>query len=113
MTQQPMDQGNQPINVLGFFPGRAYQVPFTTSSSNTSPEFSHVTSVITLYSDKDCFIQPGNSDVAITTSNGHFLPASTMLDVSLGGGAQVREFFKYIAVIGSTESGTLYVSERK
>ena len=48
-----------------------------------------------------------------TTSNGHFLPASTFLDISLGGGIQVREFDKYICVIGSSDSGTLYVSERK
>ena len=112
MPQQPMDQGNQPINVLGLWPGRAHQVPFTTVSSNTSPEFNRVTSVITVYSTVDAFIQPGDDDISISTSNGHFLPASTMIDISLGGGAQVRQFYKYVAVIGSNESGTLYVSER-
>ena len=101
-TTQPADGQNQPINVLGLNPGKGHQVPFTTSKANTSPEISETISVI----------QTGSSDVTCTTSNGHFLPASTLIDLALGGGALVRDFDKFICVIGSEEAGTLFVSER-
>ena len=112
-TQMPMDGGNQAINVLGLKPGKGHQVPFTSGSANTSPEISETISVVTVYSTADCFIQTGDSDVTCTTSNGHFLPATTVIDLGLGGGIAVRDFDKYICVIGSSSSGTLYVSERK
>ena len=112
-TTMPADGQNQAINVLGLKPGKGHQVPFTAGSANTSPEISETISVISIYSTKDCFIQTGDSDVTCTTSNGHFLPATTFLDIALGGGALVREFDKFICVIGSSDSGTLYVSERK
>ena len=111
-TTQPADGQNQPINVLGLNPGKGHQVPFTTSEANTSPQISETISVISVFSTKDCFIQTGGSDVTCTTSNGHFLPASTLIDLALGGGALVREFDKFICVIGSEEAGTLFVSER-
>jgi len=112
-TTMPADGQNQAINVLGLKPGKGHQVPFTAGSANTSPEISETISVISVYSTKDCFIQTGDSAVTCTTSNGHFLPATTFLDIALGGGALVREFDKFICVIGSSDSGTLYVSERK
>ena len=112
-TTMPADGQNQAINVLGLNPGKCHQVPFTTSEANTSPQISETLSVISVFSTKDCFIQTGSSDVTCTTSNGHFLPASTFLDLSLGGGALVREFDKFICVIGDSEAGKLFVSERK
>ena len=112
-TQMPMEGGNQAINVLGLNPGKGHQVPFTSSSANTSPEISETISVVTVYSTADCFIQTGDADVTCTTSNGHFLQSSTIIDLGLGGGIQVRNFDKYLCVIGSSGSGTLYVSERK
>jgi hypothetical protein len=112
-TQMPMDGGNQAINVLGLNPGKGHQVPFTSSSSNASPQISETISVVSVYSTVDAFIQTGDSDVTCTTSNGHFLPASTILDLGLGGGIAVRDFDKYVCVIGSSSAGTLYISERK
>lgn len=113
MTTMPADDRNQAINVLGLNPGKGHQVPFTSSSSNASPQISETISVVSVYSTVDAFIQTGDSDVSCTTSNGHFLPASTIIDLGLGGGALVREFDKFVCVIGSSGSGTLYVSERK
>jgi len=112
-TQMPMDAGNQAINVLGYWPGKGHQVPFVTASANTSPEFGPVCSVITIYSTKDCFIQTGDSAVTCTNSNGHFIPNSTVIDIGLGGGLDVRSFDKFLCVIGDSEAGELYVSERK
>ena len=112
MSKQPRDDANDPIPVLGLRPNGGHQVPFTTGSSNTSPQISETISVISVFSTKDCFIQTGSSDVTCTTSNGHFLPASTLIDLALGGGALVRDFDKFICVIGSEEAGTLFVSER-
>ena len=111
-TTMPADGQNQAINVLNLNPGKGHQVPFTAASSNASPEISSTISVISVYATVDAFIQTGASDVACTTSNGHFLPASTIIDIGLGGGIEVRNFDKYICVIGSSGSGTLYVSER-
>ena len=111
-TTMPADGQNQAINVLNLRPGKGHQVPFTSSTANTSPKISNTISVISIYSTKDCFIQTGGSTVTCTTSNGHFLPSSTVIDIGLGGGIQVRDFDKYICVVGSSESGTLYVSER-
>ena len=111
-TTMPSDGQNQAINVLNLRPGKGHQVPFTTASANTSPKISNTISVISVYATVDAFIQTGASTVTCTTSNGHFLPASTVIDIGLGGGIQVREFDKYICVIGSSGSGTLYVSER-
>ena len=99
-TTMPADGQNQAINVLGLNPGKCHQVPFTTSEANTSPQISETISVISVFFNKRLFLfKLEASDVTCTTSNGHFLPASTFLDLSLGGGALVREFDKFICVI--------------
>ena len=108
----PADGQNQAINVLNLSPGKGHQVPFTAGAANTSPQISDTISVISVYSTKDCFIQTGDADVTCTTSNGHFLPATTLIDIGLGGGIEVRNFDKFICVIGDSDAGKLYVSER-
>ena len=111
-TQMPMDGQNEAINVLGLRTGKGHVVPFTSSAANTTPEFGPTISVVTVYATVDCFLQTGDSTVTVATSNGHFLPSSTVIDLGLGGGIMVRDFYKYLGVIGSSSSGTLYISER-
>ena len=41
MSQQPKDNANEPIPVLGFRPNGGHQVPFTASTSNTSPRIAN------------------------------------------------------------------------
>ena len=59
MSQQPKDNANEPIPVLGFRPNGGHIVPFTTDSSSTSPLISTSVRVITLYSTQDVFIETG------------------------------------------------------
>ena len=111
-TQMPMDGQNEAINVLGLRTGKGHVVPFTSSAANTTPEFGPTISVVTVYATVDCFLQTGGSDGTVGTSNGLFLPSSPEIALGLGGGIMVRDFYKYLSVIGSSSDGTLYVSER-
>ena len=77
-TQMPLDGQIEAIIVLGLRTGKGHVVPFTSSAANTTPEFGPTISVVTVYATVDCFLQTGGSDVTVGTSNGHFLPSSTV-----------------------------------
>jgi len=113
MSKQPRDDGNDPIPVLGFKNNGGQQVPFTSSSSNVSQQIGSSTRVVTLYSTKDAFIEThGLTTVAATTTSGHFLPATVPYDISMGFETAAVNNDKFVSVLGSTESGVLYISER-
>ena len=113
MSQQPKDNANEPIPVLGFRPNGGHQVPFTTSTSNASPRISNSVRVVTLYSTEDAFFETGETDaVSANSANSHFLPKTVPYDVSLGPEVVSENNDRFVSVIGSTASGTLYVSER-
>ena len=113
MSQQPKDNANEPIPVLGFRPNGGHQVPFTTASSNTSPRIANSVRVVTLYSTADAFFETGESDsVAANSTNSHFLPKTVPYDISLGPEVVSENNDRFVAVIGSTATGTLYISER-
>lgn len=111
MSKQPRDDGNDPIPVLGLRPNGGHQVPFT-ATSNTSPAISGSIRVVSLYSTADCFIETGGASVEANTSNSHFLPSGFIYDISLGAETDSSLNDKYVAVIQSTATGTLYISER-
>lgn len=114
MSKQPRDDGNDPIPVLGFRFNSGHQVPFTSASSNASSAVSNSVRVVTLYSTADCFVETHvQSTVEANKVNSHFIPATVPYDVSLGHEVVASENDRYIAVIGSTASGTLYISERQ
>lgn len=112
MSKQPRDDGNEPIPVLGYKQGAGYQVPFTTSASNTSPTISDSVRVVTLYSTQDCFFETASIGDEANTESSHFLPQGIPYDISLGTETDARLNFKLIAVIGATADGVLYISER-
>ena len=114
MSKQPRDDGNEAIPVLGLRLGGGQQVPFTTSVSNTSQQISDSVRVVTLYSTEDAFIEThGNVTVIPNTVNSHFLPSSIPYDISLGFENEAVNNDKFVTVLGVTNSGTLYISERE
>ena len=112
MSKQPRDDGNEPIPVLGLRPNRGHQVPYT-ASSNTSPAISSSVRVVTLYATTDCFIETGDASVTASNVTSHFLPADIPYDISLGDETSAVDNDKYVAVIGSSSDGKLYISERE
>lgn len=113
MSNQPRDDDNAPIPVLGLRPGKGHTVPYTTASANTSPSFDTPTRVVTIFSTSNAFIQTGSSTVTVAASNGHFLPAQTLVDVSLGSETDAASVNKFISILAQDTNGTLFISERE
>jgi hypothetical protein len=113
MSKQPRDDGNEAIPVLGLRANGGHLVPFTTGASNTSPQISASIRVVTLYADQDAFIETGASSVSANQTTSHFLPSSIPYDISLGAETDPLDNNRYVAIIGSTAAGTLYISERE
>ena len=84
MSKQPRDDGNDPIPVLGFRTHSGHQVPFTSSTSNTSPSISNSVRVVTLYSTAECFVETHiSASIEANKVNSHFIPATVPYDISL------------------------------
>ena len=114
MSKQPRDDGNDPIPVLGFRFNSGHQIPFTADSSNVSSSISTSVRVVTLYSTVDCFVETHVSGtVEANKTNSHFIPATVPYDVSLGHEVVAGDNDRFVAVIGSSSAGTLYISERQ
>ena len=112
MSKQPRDDANAPIPVLGLRPSGGQSVSISSSSARSTELNSHIR-VVTLFSDTDCFIETGDSSVTASTSTSHFLPASTLFDLSLGSETNASDGDKFIAAITSSGTGTLRISERE
>ena len=112
MSKQPRDDANAPIPVLGLRPSGGQSVSISGTSAR-STQISSSVRVITLFSDTDCFIESGDSSVTASTSTSHFLPASTLFDLSLGSETNASDGNKFIAAITSSGTGTLRISERE
>ena len=113
MSQQPKDNANDHIPELGFRPNGGHQVPFTTSTSNTSPRIANSVRVVTLYSTEDAFFETGEANtVTANSTNSHFLPKTVPYDISLGPEVVSENNDRFVSVIGNTSSGTLFISER-
>jgi hypothetical protein len=113
MSNQPRDDDNAPIPVLGLRPSKAHTVPYTTDSANTSPSFDDTNRVVTLFSTSNAFIQTGASTVTVAAANGHFLPAQTLIDISLGSQTNAADTNKFISILAQDTNGTLFISERE
>jgi hypothetical protein len=112
MSKQPRDDANAPIPVLGLRPSGGQSVSISGTSARSTELNSHIR-VVTLFSDTDCFIETGDSSVTASTSTSHFLPASTLFDLSLGSETNASDGNKFIAAITSSGTGTLRISERE
>ena len=89
-------------------------MPFTSASSNVSPSISNSVRVVTLYSTAECFVETHiTASIEANKVNSHFIPATVPYDVSLGHETNASDNDRFIAVIGSSSSGTLHISERR
>lgn len=109
MSKQPRDDANYPIPVLSyrFNGGQRLELGVDTISTRISSSIR----VVSLYATADCFFEVCDEDGSANTTSSHFLPAGIYLDVSLGSDNNAALMHKYIAV-ASSNSGTLYISER-
>jgi len=112
MTQLPVDDNNQPIQVLRPRDGGAQTLVANNASTSTrSTSFGSSTKVLSIISDQPIFFNLGNSTVTATTATGHYLPASFYYDTSL-----IKEsgnVDSHIAVLRATTSNaTVYISEK-
>lgn len=112
MSKQPRDDGNAAIPVLGYRPQRGQAVLFTTAPAR-SAQFSDSVRVVSIYATDSCFIELGDDVVTANTSNSHFIPGATYMDISLGSDNDARLSAKHISVISEFNEGTLYISERE
>ena len=111
MSKQPRDDANAPIPVLSFRYNKVHQIPFT-ATANLSAAFSDSVSVVTLYTDADCFIEIGNSSIVANTVNSHIIPSGMVYDLSLHTISFADDDARYISVVAASP-GTLYISERE
>ena len=112
MSKQPRDDGNDPIPVLGFRQHGGKIVPFETGSANSSPAIANSIRVVTLYSTVDAFFETGDSGITANKANSHFVPAGIPYDISLGSEIVSSENDRFLSIIGNTEDGVAYISER-
>jgi len=114
MSKQPRDDGNEAIPVLGLRTRGGQNVAFNTSTATTSQQISDSVRVVTLYATADAFIEThGSVTVTPNAANAHFLPSSIPYDISLGFENDAINNDKFVTVLGISESGTLYISERE
>lgn len=109
-TQFPHDADGTSIPVLGLRPGGAQALSVTTTSTRNAIAFSATTRVIGVYASGPVFIRTGDSSVTATTTD-HYLPAETMVDLSLGGDKRGRH--TNIAAVRASVDCTLYISEKE
>ncbi len=82
-------------------PGPSQSITFS-GVSTQSTAFSSKTSIIRIFCTQDCFLSFGPNPTA--TTSGYFLPAGIIDFVGVNQGP-------FVAVIQSTQAGTLYVTE--
>ena len=84
-----------------FYLGTAHTISLSGSSQQTSA-FDSKTSLVTVFSTEDCFIQIGENPTASTSTN--FIPGDIQFVFATYGGWK-------IAAIQGSGGGTLYISE--
>lgn len=99
----PVDGNGNPVDILRLRTGGAQQIAFTNSSTRQSVAFAENRIAISVYATKDCFIKTGDN-TATAANTDHFLPSGFYTTIALKG-------HTHIAVIRSSENGTLYISE--
>ncbi len=108
-TYLPTDSDNNPIPALRLKDNKAHKITSSTSSARNSVAFEGDTKVVSIYATQDVFLRFGNNSVTATTSD-HFFPAGVYYDVSIGGDKTGHS--DYLAVIQSSASGIVYISEK-
>lgn len=102
MVKQIKDDSGAIVPLLGYRPGGAIQLNYTTASANTAVVDSKIISITPT---TNCFIE-FNGTASNATS--HFLLGGVCYDMSIGAERGTAN----ISVIGETVIGILYISER-
>lgn len=109
-TLLPRDDDETPIQALGLRPGGAHTLAVGAASTRTQTAFAASTCVISVYATAPVHIRLGDGAVTAAATD-HFLPADTLVDLSLGGGK--RPTHTHLAAIRTGIDCTLYISERE
>lgn len=112
MTRQHKDDGGAIIALLGLRYGGGKQVVFNPSTSTLSSALHASSKIITITATNSCFIEIGTSSASASTSTSHYLLGGVPYDISIGD-TSTYTGSRYIAVIGASTTGTLYISERE
>ena len=109
-TLLPRDGDNNAIMALGFKDGGAHTISVAGVSARNTTAFDTDTRVIGIYATGDIYIALGDNTIA-ATSNDHFIPADTYMDIAIGGGKSQQ--YTHIAGLRVTSDCTLYISEKE
>ena len=110
MTKLPLDVNDNPIPALKLKDDSAHVLDINAATTRNVDPFSQETRVISIYSDVDVYVRFGENDVEATSSD-HFFPAHVYYDLSIGGDGVGHS--SYMAAIGVSGSGKLYISEKE
>ena len=108
-TLLPQDQNDNPIPALRLKENGAHSITVGAASARNGTAFDSQTKIISLYADVPVYLAFGDSAVTATTSD-HYFPAGIYYDVSIGGDHSVH--YTHVAVLQTTQAGTLYISEK-
>ncbi len=109
-TLLPQDQNDNPIPALRLKSNGAHQITIGVASARNTTAFSEQTRIISLYADTPVYLAFGDSSVTATT-NDHYFPADTYYDIAIGGDHSAH--YTHLAVLQTTQPGTLYISEKE
>ena len=109
-TKLPMDVNDNPIPAMRLKDNSAHTITFSISSARNSTAFDSETRVLSLYATQDVYIKFGGA-TGTATSSDHFFPAGTYYDMAIGGDGTGH--YTHLAVLRTTQDGSLYVSEKE
>lgn len=105
MLKQIKDDSGEIVPLLSYKTRGASQLNYTTAAANSLVLTSKIVSIT---STSTCFIELSANNLAANTSISHYIVSNIPYDLSIG----AEKTNTYLSVIGSTNSGTLYISER-
>lgn len=111
-TRMPRDDNSQSIPVLRFRTGGAQQSSISSGGASRI-EIPAGTRIITVICSVNAYFETGNESIEATASS-HFIPAGLPFDMALGSDLSDTDgYHRYISVIATNTSGTVYISERE
>ena len=109
-TLLPQDSNDNPIPALRLKPNGAHNITIGVASTRNTTAFDAETRIISIYSDTPTYIAFGNSSITATTSD-HYFPSGIYYDFSIGG--DDRAHYTHLAVLQTSQTGTIYISEKE
>lgn len=113
-TLLPKDADNNIIPALRLrAQGGAHAITSSTSTSaRNTTSFSSETKLVSLYCTEAVYVRFGGSSITATTSD-HYFPQGIYYDFAISGGDRKGPRFTHVAVLGVSNGGTVYISEKE